>query len=349
MAFQDRHYYREGGGSTSNPLLWILTGSVPLFTAFGIRVRAHASLVITIILILLFGFGQPGPLQERVVSSSVLFLIVLLHEFGHCFAARWVGGEADEILMHPLGGLALTRPPQRPWPMFVTVAGGPGVNVVICLLCGALLYFISGQLPWNPFNFMPFYSSQSTFSWLNIAMYTWWIYQMSWMLLCFNLLPIFPLDGGQMLQTILWPHFGYYKSMMFACITGMIGAVVAGMIGLATGQLFLIILAALGFMTCMNMRQQLKAAGPWAFQEDEGTYAAAYEPVTPKRKAPSKWSQRRARKAMDTERAEQQKIDAILAKVSAHGMHSLSWLEKRTLRNATERQRKRDSARARHS
>src|SRR2546423_14085770 len=135
MAFSDREYYREGrtGG---NPFMWLLTGSVPLFTVFGIHVRAHASLIITIVLVLVFGLGPGFTWQDRVQSMGILFCIVLLHEFGHCFAARWVGGQADEIIMHPLGGLALTRPPHRPLPMFLTVAGGPAVNVIICLVCG---------------------------------------------------------------------------------------------------------------------------------------------------------------------------------------------------------------------
>src|SRR5687768_13274717 len=105
MAFQDRHYYREGGGATGNPLMWLLTGSVPLFTIFGIRVRAHASLIVIIGLVLLFGLGQGSNVQARVQSMGVLFVVILLHEFGHCFAARWTGGNAEEILMTPLGGL----------------------------------------------------------------------------------------------------------------------------------------------------------------------------------------------------------------------------------------------------
>src|SRR5688500_18585957 len=103
MAFQDRHYYRDGGGSTSNPLMWMLTGSVHLFTAFGIRVRAHASLLLVIALVLLFGLGQGTTVALRVQSVVALFTVVLLHEFGHCFAARWTGGNAEEILMTPLG------------------------------------------------------------------------------------------------------------------------------------------------------------------------------------------------------------------------------------------------------
>src|SRR4051812_47398866 len=123
MAFQDRHYYRDQSGRSSNPLMWLVTGSIPMFTAFGIRVRAHASMVLTIALVLLFGFGDKGfSAVDRVQSMTALFAIVLLHEFGHCFAARWVGGEADDILMTPIGGLAFARPPHRWGATFITVA-----------------------------------------------------------------------------------------------------------------------------------------------------------------------------------------------------------------------------------
>ena len=44
------------------------------------------------------------------VLLFLVFFSVLLHEFGHCFAARWVGGDANDILMHPLGGLAMASP-----------------------------------------------------------------------------------------------------------------------------------------------------------------------------------------------------------------------------------------------
>src|SRR5215469_2963925 len=106
MGWQDRHYYRDQG-SSSNPLMWLLSGSVPLFTAFGIRVRMHASMLLLIIIGLATSEMSGGMgITNAMTFSLVLFSVVLLHEFGHCFAARWVGGEAHDILMWPLGGLA---------------------------------------------------------------------------------------------------------------------------------------------------------------------------------------------------------------------------------------------------
>jgi Zn-dependent protease len=343
MAWQDRPYYRDRSDSTGNPLMWLLTGSVPLFTAFGIRVRAHASMIVYAVLVLLLGLGTGFTWQDRVQNVTVLFAIVLLHEFGHCFTARWVGGSADEIVMHPLGGLALASPPRRPLPSFLTVAGGPAVNVLICLVCGAILWTVTGRIPTNPFNWDPYGAFDS---WFDVYRYAWWVFQISWSLLIFNLLPIFPLDGGQMLQAILWPHIGYFKSMNLSCIVGMIGAALGGMVALATLNIGLAILAAFGFLYCLNLRRALLAAGPEE-QNDLTDYSAAYEPDAPARRRDSRRAQRRAAKLAKQEATEQQRIDQILAKVSAHGMHSLSWWEKRTLKQATERQRHRDLERSR--
>lgn len=341
MGWQDRSYYRDSSQGSSNPLMWLLTGSIPLFTAFGIRVRMHASLLLLIVLVLLFGLGQGFTWQDRLQSMGVLFGIILLHEFGHCFAARWVGGEANDILMWPLGGLAMAHPPRRPWPTFVTVAGGPLVNVIICAICGLVLYFSFGSVPWNPFKFQSYGDFES---WLNWGRYFHWIYQVSWMLLIFNLMPIFPLDGGQMLQAILWPKFGYYKSMNFSCITGMIGAIIGGAVALATFNFWLAFLAYGGFVTCLNMRRMLQAQGPWGFQDEDGPdFSASLAPDPhPRHKHLSKRIIKRAQKREAEERAERDKVDAILAKVSAHGMNSLTWWEKRTLKKATEHQRQRD-------
>jgi Zn-dependent protease len=345
MAYQDRPYYRDQSGSTS-PLMWLLTGSVPLFTAFGIRVRAHASMFVYAVMTLLLGLGSGFAWQDRVQSVTLLFAIVLLHEFGHCFAARWVGGSANDIVMHPLGGLAMASPPRRPLPTFITVAGGPAVNVIICILAGALLWTLSGWLPWNLFGFTKPIRGFS--SWIDIWRYGYWIYQISWTLLCFNLLPIFPLDGGQMLQTMLWPKFGYFKSMLFSCTTGMVCAIVGAMVALATLNIGLAILAALGFWYCLQLRRNLLAMGPEEYA-DTTDYSAAYEidPRPRESKRSVAKAAKRAAKLAREEASEQEQIDAILAKVSAHGMQSLSYFEKRALKKATENQRSRDAARSR--
>jgi Zn-dependent protease len=345
MAFQDRHYYREGGGATGNPLMWLLTGSLPLFTVWGVRVRMHASLLVYMILTLLFSGGANGigP-KSALTSMAILFISVLLHEFGHIWGARVMGGRGEEILMWPLGGLAYADPPRRPWPSLVTTVCGPLVNVIICVITGIALVVLSrsvGSIPWFPFatglkSFIPT---------SDVQFYLFWIFLVNYALTMFNLLLVFyPFDGGRIVQELLWFKVGYYKSMMFATAVGMVGACIVAAVGLVSLSLLLILIAGFGFYTCWQQRTMLKQAGPDEF-EAESLYAAAYEPLTPKRKQPSRWAVRRAEKQQRQEREEQENIDAILAKVSASGMNSLTWFEKRTLQRATERQRKADAER----
>jgi Zn-dependent protease len=357
MGWEDRPYYRDRP-SGGNPLAWLWSGSVQLFTIFGIRVRAHASLIVVIVLVLLFGLGPGSGVAERVQSMSILFLVILLHEFGHCFAARWTGGQADEILLTPLGGLAMTMARRRPWPTGVTVAAGPLVNVIICLICGLGLYLTIGYWPLGPWQFVRAIRHVD-FEWASVVPYLFLTYAISYGLLLFNLLPVFPLDGGQLLQAILWKPLGYYRSMSITVNVGLVGSILMAMVGIASigsafGGFLLLIIAINCFMNCLQWRQLLRAEGPWAFQEEDSIdYSASIygggSSTSTRAKRPSRfarWQAARAKRRAEADAAaeasEQVQIDRILAKVSAHGMHSLTSAEKRALQKATERQRQRE-------
>jgi Zn-dependent protease len=319
--------------------MWILAGSVPLFTVFGIRVRAHASLIIVIAGVLLFSetSGGLGP-RNAVVSMTILFGSVLLHEFGHCFAARWMGGSADDILMSPLGGLAAADPPHRPWPSFVTTAAGPGVNLLICILTGTALAILNTQsddaIPWFPVreglrSYIPHDAMTS---------YIWWVFLVNYALLVFNMLLVFyPFDAGRMIQEILWAIVGYYKSMRIAVVIGMIGAAIVGMIAIATLSLLLFSIAFFGFWQCKKQREMLLEAGPYGFEDMD--YGVSYSAAPYREKKASRRAQRRRERDARQRQVEQKRVDEILAKVSAHGMHSLNWMEKRVLKKASERMR----------
>src|SRR5207248_3089000 len=81
-------------------------------------------------------------------------------EFGHCFAGRWVDGEASDILQWPLVGLAYVEVPHTPRAHFVTAAGGPLVNLGLCAISANLLIFVLGYwpplAPWVTENHFPF-------------------------------------------------------------------------------------------------------------------------------------------------------------------------------------------------
>ena len=85
-----------------------------------------------------------GAWIDSCVILTLLFLSVLVHEFGHCFGARFVGGDCQEILMWPLGGLAYVDVPHTPRANFITAAAGPAVNLFLCVVCVLLLLVADG-------------------------------------------------------------------------------------------------------------------------------------------------------------------------------------------------------------
>jgi Zn-dependent protease len=102
------------------------------------------------------------------------------------------------------------------------VAGGPLVNVVLCVISGLLLWTQGIRLPFAWMTMVgPGFAELSDWRW-----WTWFVFSMNYGLLVFNLMPIYPLDGGQMLNAILWPWTGYRRAMLFSAATGLVGCVV---------------------------------------------------------------------------------------------------------------------------
>ena len=291
MGWIDRKYSsRPQQSGWRDALRWLTSGSVYLGEWFGISVRVHAMLLVFVAFNLLFANGPLGiGLGNAITSSLILFVIVLLHEFGHCFAARHVGGRADHILLWPLGGLAYVDAPKRPGPTFFTAFGGPLVNIVICALTGGALLAMSGGnfgLPVNPLAIFGGGGLQNLESWMlisnsNVAYYLWWIYSTSYFLLCFNLLPIFPLDGGRLAQALLWPKLGFYQSMEVSCNIGIIGAIAMGLVGIF-GNWFLLFIAISGYQTCYMTKMTLRESANAAYEAERFSDGGSFDVRLPR-------------------------------------------------------------------
>jgi Zn-dependent protease len=164
------------------------------------------------------GNGVYSSIAWGILEYLSLFLIVLMHEFGHAMACRQVGGTANQILLWPFGGVAYVKPPQRPGAMLWSIAAGPLVNVALL----PILYIamkVSQSSGWEqtmPDAYIFFYR---LFWYIDVG------------LLVFNLLPIYPLDGGQILRSLLWFVLGRARSLMATTVLGFVGIV--GMIALA--------------------------------------------------------------------------------------------------------------------
>lgn len=192
-----------------------------MFRIAGIRVFLHWSWFLIAVYEVQLRAGRYDSPVFNVLEYAALFFIILLHEFGHALACRSVGGEAHEILLWPLGGVAYVSPPQRPGATLWSIAAGPLVNVGLVPLLFLILQLsrVSGIEALNTRDV------QQLLSAVNVINFS---------LLIFNLLPIYPLDGGQIVQSLLWFIVGRGRSLQIATGIGFVG--VAGLVGLAIWQ-----------------------------------------------------------------------------------------------------------------
>lgn len=89
-------------------------GSLRLFRFAGVDVFLHWSWIIAAVFIIQYRSKEYTSLQWNILEYLALFVIVLLHEYGHALACKQVGGTANRIMLWPLGGVAYVMPPQRP-------------------------------------------------------------------------------------------------------------------------------------------------------------------------------------------------------------------------------------------
>jgi Zn-dependent protease len=220
-------------------------GSFRLFRFAGINVYLHWSwFLIALIEINARQRAYSSPVWN-VFEYLALFAIVTIHEFGHALACRQVGGNANQIVLWPLGGVAYVDPPMRPGATLWSIAAGPLVNVALLPILSALAWFSRSQ-GWNE-TMRDFDVFIQAVWWTNIV------------LLAFNMLPIYPLDGGQILRSLLWFGLGRARSLLVAVIVGFVG--MGGMIAVAVWahSVWFGILAAFILLNCWNGLRQAQA------------------------------------------------------------------------------------------
>ena len=344
-----------------DPMTW----SLPLGRWFGIRVRVSLVFLLFLVFQLL---DRSAGFWNTLTWESILFLSVLLHEFGHCFAARAVGGSAEEILMWPLGGLAYVAAPNTARAQFITTVCGPLVNVGICLLTFAVIIgngFIPPLNPLNPIALSPLpgnpiHHEQPT-AWLIWVGIT---FGLNWIMVLFNVcIPAFPMDGGRMFRCLLWPHLGFARATQWAVQTAKVCAILMGFFGLFLiakdtqsnlAGFSLLGIAAFVYYCSETERRMLEAGmlfddSLFGYDFSEGYTSLSTTSAKSKPARPSfweRWWRRHQRRKELRARAAQQEqarqVDEILAKLHREGMASLTEQERRFLTRVSEQYRSRD-------
>jgi stage IV sporulation protein FB len=205
--------------------------SFPIGTVKGTVIRIHLTFVLFLIWIGVSHYAQGGQRAavEGLLFITLLFACVLLHEFGHVFAARRYGVQTPDITLLPIGGVArLERIPEKPAEELVVALAGPAVNVAIA----AVLFLVLGGLPSMDDGTQvqnPGVGLLGRLAWVNIS------------LVVFNLIPAFPMDGGRVLRALLAYRLGYTRGTRIAAGVGQAVAFALGLAGLFGNPLLIFI------------------------------------------------------------------------------------------------------------
>lgn len=216
----------------------MLNWSIRLFRVAGIQLAVHSTFFLLLAYYAWEGWqsassvGASGLIGALSSASSVLFLFifVIMHEFGHAIAARHYGIAVPQILLLPIGGMAqMSSIPRNPWQEFVITIAGPAVNFAVI---GVMMIFA-------PFHTEPIMANLREFLGLQVAAGTetdlHWpqlIMLINLLMGCFNLIPVFPMDGGRMLRATLASRLPYVKATFIAATIAKVLAVIGILLAL---------------------------------------------------------------------------------------------------------------------
>jgi stage IV sporulation protein FB len=204
----------------------------------GTDVKVHVTFVLLLIWqgLAVYPTGGAPAVLITIGLIVAVFACVLLHEFGHILMARRFGIRTPDVILLPIGGLArLERMPEQPRQELLIAIAGPVVTLLIAL--GFYFYLrLQGSVPDVASLELSEESAAALLMRVNVI------------LLLFNLLPAFPMDGGRVLRSVLAMKLGFPRATRTAVAVGQFLALVGGMYGLVTNHFFLVLIAFFVFL-----------------------------------------------------------------------------------------------------
>ena len=215
-------------------------------TFSGIDVYLHWSFTLMIAGFFVYYYVQSGSLYVALFGLIVMaaaFGSVVLHEFGHALMARRFNIPTLDITLYPIGGVArLQRMPRDPSQELWIALAGPAVNLAIA----GILYFILSVVG-MPMAVESIFGTPTNL----IGMLIWY----NMLLVGFNMIPAFPMDGGRVLRAGLASKMDFSRATQIAGVIGQGVAVVMGLFGFLSGQYMLIFIAAFVIMAARHEMQ----------------------------------------------------------------------------------------------
>ena len=228
---------------------------IPLGRYFGITVRLH----FTFLIYAFYRVQQYGHIGIGLAYVAGLYGCILLHEFGHCLAARWCDGEADNIVLWPLGGLAFVRPAWNPTAHLITTVAGPFVTLVLWLMFWGMTWLLAHVFT-SAIHSVPYlYWFSGEMMYLNRV------------LLIFNLIPAFPMDGGRILRDTIWHFTSAEKATTIAVWVSRVLAGLGAALALLSQNYWLLMFPLFIFMQSAREQQIVayEAGGTYEFSVRE--------------------------------------------------------------------------------
>jgi Zn-dependent protease len=231
------------------------------FSLLGFPVRVHP--MFWVMTALMAWSGGELPPQILLIWVGVVFVSILVHELGHAVAARYFGGQAS-IVLYQFGGLAMHYPaPQHVWQRVAISLAGPAAGFLLAiatmLLVGGTGHRIEFELDWIPLTWSRIAEPNAGLA-VDFLMFV----NVYWGL--FNLLPIFPLDGGQVARNLLVRYDyrdGLRKSHWISVIVAAGLAVYVWVDSDGQRMLTVLMLGFLAFQNYQELRSPWGSRNPW--------------------------------------------------------------------------------------
>lgn len=224
-----------------------MKNAIKIGSVSDIEIRLHWTFLLLVAGIFAFYLFQGNSVAAALVGVALVLAVfgcVVLHELGHALTARRFDVPTRDITLYPIGGVArLQRIPEEPMREFWIAIAGPAVNVAIAFVLLPIIVVTGASLSPEAF-YAPSEHFLATLLWLNVI------------LVGFNLLPAFPMDGGRVLRSLLALRMDYARATQIAANVGQGMAILFGIVGLIGFNPILLFIALFVYIGAQQEAQQ---------------------------------------------------------------------------------------------
>jgi len=210
--------------------------AVRIATVSGIPIRLHFTFILFMLWLAFISRGTPYS-THIILLIPAIFLCVVLHELGHAITGQRFGIQTKDITLYPIGGIAALAGRPKPTQEFWIAIAGPSVNLIISFFVGISILFFEKRTP--DFSVA-----------LSLERFSFWdaLFSANIVLMLFNLIPAFPMDGGRVLRALLALRMPETTATQIAGWIGQFLAIAFGIFALFIGHVLWMLIAFFVFL-----------------------------------------------------------------------------------------------------